>query len=149
MYVLSWSQSQCFSYMYSWYMSHKRQVWKAKIVKHTKEISHGPTIAQKYIRNLAQVPHQRVTSSGLENEVPGSREEILEFQDVTDYGRYNDCTIKFQSVFCKQTSTCITVQFFAEHLPASATICEWFIYIYIYTSSYVVSPFQCCMCGDN
>ena len=103
-------------------MSHKRQVQKAKIVKYTKEVSYGPTVAQKYIRNLAQVPHQRLTSSGQENEVPGSREEILEFQDVTDYGRYNNCTIKFQSVFCKQTSTCITTcaVFFAEHLPASA-----------------------------
>ena len=103
-------------------MSHKRQVQKAKIVKHTKEVSYGPIVAQKYIRNLTQVPHQRLTSSGLENKVPGSREEILEFQDVTDYGRYNNCTIKFQSVFCKQTSTCITVEFFAELLPASATI---------------------------
>ena len=102
-------------------MSHKRQVRKAKIVKHTKEISHGPTIAQKYIRNLPQVPHQRLTSSGLENEVPGSREEILEFQDVTDYGRYNNCTIKFQSIFCnRQVRVSLHVQFFAERLPASA-----------------------------
>ena len=129
--------------MYSWYRSHKRQVQKDKIVKHTKEVSYGPTVAQKYIRNLAQVPHQRVTSSGLENEVPGSREEILEFQDVTDYGRYNDCTIKFQSVFCKQTSTCITtcpvfLQNIYQHLP----------YMYM-IYKFLVSPFQCCMCGDN
>ena len=74
--------------MYSWYMSHKRQVRKAEIVKHTKEISYGPMVAQKYIRNLAQVPHQRLASSSLEDEVPGSRGEILEFQDLTDYGRY-------------------------------------------------------------
>ena len=73
---------------YSWYVSRKRQVRKAEIVKHTKEISYGPMVAQKYIRNLAQVPHQRLASSGLEDEVPGSRGEILEFQDVTDYGRY-------------------------------------------------------------
>ena len=69
-------------------MSHKRQVRKTQIVKHTKEISYGPMVAQKYIRNLAQVPHQRLASSGLEDEVPSTRGEILEFQDVTDYGRY-------------------------------------------------------------
>ena len=74
--------------MYSWYVSHKRQVQKAEIVKHTKQISYGPTVAQKYIRNLAQVLHQGLASSSLEDEVPGSRGEILQFQDVTDYGRY-------------------------------------------------------------
>lgn len=86
---------------YSFYVSRKKRRGKKEadvkeevnvkeeVKKHVREISSGPAVAQRHLRDLAQELHRRPSTSSMDKKSPGSKEEVLlEFQDLTDYGRY-------------------------------------------------------------
>jgi len=84
-----------FTSKYSFYVYRKKRrrikevKVKEEVKKHVREVSSGPAVAQRHLRDLAQELHRRPSTSSMDKKAPGSKEEVLlEFQDFTDYGRY-------------------------------------------------------------
>ena len=64
-------------------------------VKHANAVSSGPSVAQQHLRDMAQASRRRAVGTyqleqsdrAMEEDVSGLEEELLEFQDVTDFHR--------------------------------------------------------------